>query len=238
MKTLACQNQISGSPKYRSPETMKYLGIFAKNGNTYIRNGTKISFEWEQDTNKVRLMHNNTLISLSVEKETKGCSIDDKRFSEDTVNIVAFDSSTKYINHGSNATPGRSDTEFCREDQLACKSGERCLDDPAWVCDDLQDCDDNTDEDNKLCNERALCCIHGVIFNSAEPRADRLDILGESASQVLGFYKPRSFDNRTIAYEKDYRGGETVRLERTSDDLSWTAIPNQLHNILEGAIYK
>ena len=147
-----------------------------------------ISFELDEDTNKTRLMHNNDQISLSVTKETEGCLIEDKKFSNN-FSIVAFDSSKKYIQHNSKEIPG-SNEEFCREDQMACKDGQRCLDDPSWVCDNLQDCDDSSDEGSKFCNERAGCCIHGVIFNSAKPEANRLEVLGESSSLGLGFYKP------------------------------------------------
>ena len=60
---------------------------------------------------------------------------------------------------------------FVGRDELACKNGQRCLDDPAWVCDDLKDCDDNSDEDTG-------CCMHRVIFNK------RMDILGQPFSKA------------------------------------------------------
>ena len=69
--------------------------------------------------------------------------------------------------------------------------------------------------------------MHGVIFNSANPEADRLGNLGEPASQALGFYKTRQV-NRTIDYEKVHHGGETFRLEWNSDDMAWLAM--EYHN--------
>ena len=119
---------------------MKFLGIFSQQGsiskeiNKYNRKDIEVSFEWKENTNKALLMYKSESEKgdnfTSVEKGTKGCFVDNLKFS-DKVSIVAFDSSKKYINQNSSTTPGSSDTEFCREDQLACESGERCLDEGA-----------------------------------------------------------------------------------------------------------
>ena len=58
---------------------------------------------------------------------------------------------------------------------LRAKMGRDVLTTPLLkVCDDLHDCDDNSDEDTG----RAGCCMHRVIFNK------RMDILGQPFSKA------------------------------------------------------
>ena len=100
--------EITGLKGFRRDKNMKFLGIFSQQGSIesskYNRKDIEASFEWEENTNKACLMYKSESgtkeIFVSDEKETKGCFIDNLKFS-DKVSIVAFDSSKKYINYNS-----------------------------------------------------------------------------------------------------------------------------------------
>ena len=65
------------------------------------------------------------------------------------------------------------------------------------VCDDLHDCDDNSDEDTG----RAGCCMHRVIFNK------RMDILGQPFSKAPTAGLKKKLKNLNLKRTPDKLGG-------------------------------
>ena len=210
---------------------MRYLGIFNKGDDSEIlgphsyssRKKQEIIFEWLNDTTAVLLnIDNNSQIKESFNSGTKQCLFEDENLSEN-LQIVAFDYDKNYFNHDTNDLMGENDVK-CQMEQIACKDRSRCINEP-WICDDLEDCEDKTDEEFEFCNKRAGCCLHGVIFNSKTPTSDRFKVLGESASQAIGVYKPKDFEvsrnttEKRIKYEQ-YTGTQ-LTLDWVNKTNSW-----------------
>ena len=73
------------------------------------------------------------------------------------------------------------------------------------VCDDLHDCDDNSDEDTG----RAGCCMHRVIFNK------RMDILGQPFSKAPTAGLKKKLKN-CLKRTPDKLGGDSKEKTRTN----------------------
>ena len=222
---------------------MVYLGLLNKNktdkrngSQGYIRrNGQQITFRWLNDTTAALLDmdKDDQILEKSSNITTEKClfenNIKSNNFSEN-LQIRAFDSHKTYYDHDDKSAPKEGNIEKCQKEQLACKDRSRCIKE-RWICDDLEDCEDKTDEEFEFCNKRAGCCWHGVIFNSKQPERNRFKILGESASQAIGVYnrKNKTSDKR-IEYVKntETQSSQGTQLTLDWDDNSW--IVSKYHN--------
>ena len=199
---------------------MDYLGIFYKTDQGYSRGTGQqgITFRWLDDTTAALFNKNNQTLEVSSDITTKRCLFEHEHFSAN-LTIRAFDSQKKYFSHDAKSATPDSNVESCQEEQFACEDGSRCINEP-WICDNLEDCEDKTDEEFEFCNKRAGCCWHGVIFNSKQPEENRLDMLGESASQAIGVYKrkEKEKEDKRIEYVKNT---ETQSSQGTQLTLDW-----------------
>ena len=214
--------EITGSDTFRTKEQMKYLGLFKKGDENkvsqtqgYNSNNDKqeIVFHWYNDTTAV-LLDRDGQFQVQESSDLKNKCLTENEIFSDNLQIRAFDSNTIYYNHDAEDAPLDMNAEKCQQEQLACKDHSRCINEP-WICDDLEDCEDKTDEEFEFCNKRANCCMHGVIFNSKIPEMNRLKKLGESASQAIGVYK-----------RKDFQGKKRIEYEKNKLTLDWLNTTN------------